>query len=270
MYATLRYQNNKDYWTKRWTAIPADEAMQNKDAYPLKYALMTVHSPEEKTLEAGCGNGRVVRHFKENGRHIIGMDFIAEAIDKLKEADPELDVETGDITNLRYEDASFDNILAFGLYHNLQGEMLERAMSETVRVMKPGGRLCASFRADNWANRINDWHANYKARKNSGDDITKDSPKEFHKLNLTEKEFEGLVTRHGLQTLKLMYVVNMPFLYKFRLFRKNEHKDFNESKGRREGYLLSPFGGWLQRCLMRYLPSKFCNIYVIIAEKANA
>lgn len=100
MYITWRYQNNKDYWTKRWMAIPADDAMQNKEAYPLKYALMTVQSPSETTLEAGCGNGRVLRYFKEKGYIISGMDFIPEAVAKLKEADSELDVEVGDITNL--------------------------------------------------------------------------------------------------------------------------------------------------------------------------
>jgi len=90
---------------------------------------------------------------------------------------------------------------------------------------------------------------------------------QFHKLNLTEAEFRGLATRHGLRVEKLYYVENMPFLYKFRLFRHADHKDFDESKGRREGYRLSPAGQWIQKGLMRYMPTRFCNIYVIIASK---
>jgi len=39
---TYRNANNKDYWTKRWADIPADNPMENLNVYPLKYAEMTV------------------------------------------------------------------------------------------------------------------------------------------------------------------------------------------------------------------------------------
>ena len=41
MRVTYRKANNKDYWTKRWADIPADQPMQNHNAYPLKYAELT-------------------------------------------------------------------------------------------------------------------------------------------------------------------------------------------------------------------------------------
>lgn len=142
----------------------------------------------------------------------------------------------------------------------------DEAMQETVRVLKSGGRLCASFKADNIPNRVNDWYANFKA-KNYEDNAGKKAVREFHEINLTETEFCGLMTRHGLRMESLSYVENMPFLYKFKLFRHAKHKDFDESKGRREGYLLSPLGRWIQTRLMRHMPSDYCNIYVAIAFK---
>ncbi|GHU03933.1 hypothetical protein FACS1894205_1320 [Alphaproteobacteria bacterium] len=242
--------------------------MQNENAYPLKYALLCVHDLSESILEAGCGNGRVLRYFKERGYAITGMDFIEEAVQKLKQADPELDVETGDITDLRWQDETFNSILAFGLYHNLRDEALEQAMRETTRILKHGGKLCASFRADNIANRINDWHTNYRSRNSlSCGDIASPTLKEFHKLNLTEKEFSSLVRRYDLKIKQFYYVENMSFLYKFQMFRHAEHRQFDESKGRREGYLLSGLGRGLQNILMRLLPSSFCSIYVVIARK---
>ena len=58
-------------------------------------------------MEAGCGVGRLLRYFKERKHDIVGIDFIDIAISKLKQADNGLNVEVGDITNLRFRDKSF-------------------------------------------------------------------------------------------------------------------------------------------------------------------
>ena len=48
----------------------------------------------------------------------------------------------------------FDTILAFGLYHNFQIDMFEKALDETKRILKDDGLLCFSFRSDNIQNYI--------------------------------------------------------------------------------------------------------------------
>src|SRR5262245_595033 len=63
MRVTYRKANNKDYWTKRWADIPADQPMQNHNAYPLKYAELTVTAKDRPILEAGCGAGRILRYY---------------------------------------------------------------------------------------------------------------------------------------------------------------------------------------------------------------
>jgi hypothetical protein len=42
MRVTYRTGGVKDYWSARWADIPADNAMENLNAYPLKYAELTV------------------------------------------------------------------------------------------------------------------------------------------------------------------------------------------------------------------------------------
>ncbi len=164
MRITYRSANNKDYWTKRWDDIPADAPMENSDVYPLKYAAMTVKDKVGKILEAGCGAGRVLRYYHDRGYDIVGIDFIDVAISKLKEIDPTLQAEVGDITNLRFADQSFKYVLAFGLYHNLE-HGLDKAIQETHRVLEKGGLVCASFRADNIQTRLTDCLADRKAKK---------------------------------------------------------------------------------------------------------
>lgn len=260
MRISYRSANNKDYWTRRWASIPSDHPMENTEAYPLKYALKTIEDREGKILEAGCGAGRILRFFHERGFDILGMDFVAVAVDKLKKTDPSLKAEEGDITNLSYPDGSFKYVLAFGLYHNIE-HGLDRAVAETYRVLEVGGAVCASFRADNIQTRLTDWLADSKEITN------RSKERNFHKLNLTLGEFKSLFEQAGFYVEATYPVQNMPLLYKFSLFRARKHKVFDETLARREGYLLSSVGRILQGILMKYFPNQFCNIYVLIARK---
>jgi SAM-dependent methyltransferase len=264
MRVTYRRANNKDYWAKRWADIPADQPMQNHDAYPLKYAELTVKSKDRRILEAGCGAGRILRYYHQRGYDIVGIDFIEVAVTKLKQADPTLRVEVGDITNLRFADQSFEYVLAFGLYHNLE-QGLELAVAETRRVLTRDGRVCASFRADNLQTRLTDWLAAKQAQQHDA----RPAPRVFHKLNLTRSEYERLFTRAGFEVEAVYPVENMPILYKFAFFRARDHKAFDENKARKEGYRLSWLGQRLQNLLMKVARNQFCNIYVLIARRAD-
>jgi SAM-dependent methyltransferase len=262
MRVTYRKASNKNYWTKRWADIPADKPMDNPNVYPLKYAQMTVKDKNGRILEAGCGAGRILRYYHDRGYDILGMDFIEVAIQKLKENDPTLKAEVADITNLRYESESFDYVLAFGLYHNLE-HGLERSIEETFRVLRKGGRVCASFRADNIQTRWTDWLTERRTKKQGADA----GPRSFHKMNLTKGEFAALFERAGFVVESVFPVENMPILYKFAFFRAHAHKVFDENRARAEGYRLSGLGQLLQDALMRFLPDQFCNIYVLITRR---
>lgn len=234
--------------------------MGNANVYPLKYAVQTVVRTDGRILEAGCGAGRILRYFHNRGYDIIGIDFVDVAVTKLSVADCSLKVAVGDITNLEFTDETFDYVLAFGLYHNLE-HGLERAVAETFRVLKRGGAVCASFRADNLQTRLNDWHADRKRSRKHGGEL------QFHKVNLTRSEFVALFRKAGFEIEYASPVENMPFPYKFRLFRAAGHKVFDENRARAEGYRLSWIGRLVQRVVMRWWPDQFCNVYVLIARK---
>ena len=106
MRITYRKNDSLAYWTQRWADVEADEPMENRASYPLKYALEAVARSSAprggRICEAGCGNGRLVRYFMRSGCNIRGFDFIPEAISKIKSVEPDAEVETGDILNLSY------------------------------------------------------------------------------------------------------------------------------------------------------------------------
>ena len=265
MRVTYRQGSVRDYWAQRWDDIPADRPMGNPNVYPLKYAERILRNASGPILEAGCGAGRVLRFYHDKGYDITGIDFIQSAITKLREVDTTLRVEVGDITKLRFDDEAFQFVLAFGLYHNLE-HGIEKALSETHRVLQPSGRLCASFRADNVHSRMIDALTAYGSPR-SGHPT---GEKTFHKLNLQRSECVQLVKDTGFIVEDVYAVENMPIWYKFPMFRARTQRRFDENVARTEGYTLTPLARAVQNFAMRWFPDHFCNVFVIVAQKESA
>ncbi|MBT4711426.1 MAG: methyltransferase domain-containing protein [Alphaproteobacteria bacterium] len=251
---------SREYWDRRWTNAPVDSGALNLAKYPGKFAQAVADDTDGPMLEAGCGLGRNVIHFHNLGRDITGIDYIQTAIDKIKDAHPDLKVRQADVMKLPFDDQAFGGVMAFGLYHSLESGVPE-ALAETLRVLKPGGLMVASARLDNIQNRAND---RIEAKKYQGGEL------KFHKANYTGAEFRTLLAEAGFETEKMEYVENMPLFYKFRFFRSPKHKDFDEGLGRGEGYQLSWLGNALQRTLVTLFPRSFCNIVVAFARRPAA
>lgn len=256
---TYRKKGVDTYWKDRWEKIDADNEMTAQNNYPLKYALKTITNKRGKILEAGCGNGRILRFFHNRSFDIEGIDYINSAIQKLKKEDNSLNVKVQNILKTDYQNNTFDFILAFGLYHNFEIDNVIQSLKESIRILKKKGKICLSFRADNLQNYLNDYFKNrgYKGVKN------------FHKINLKKKELISLLNKLGLEIEDFFYVQNMPIIYKIRFLRHKTQKKFNENQARKNGYQLNFFGNILQKILMTLSGSIFCNVYVIICNKSS-
>ena len=259
MRKTFRSNSNKEYWEDRWESIDADDIMLNHNKYPLKYAVKTIaiNKQNQKILEAGCGAGRILAYLHFKNFNVFGIDFIESAIKKIKLKYEGINAEVGDITNTIFDDGTFDTILAFGLYHNFEYENLKKAFFETKRILKKNGILCFSFRTDNIQNYILDKIKNKKKEKNNS----------FHKLNLKENEIQSILKELELKVIEKEYVVNMPLLFHFKIFRSKEQQMFNEHVGRRDGYTLNMFGKIIDSLLKSFFLKHYCNVYVFYVEK---
>ncbi len=130
-------------------------------------------------------------------------------------------------------------------------------MADTRRIMKTDALLCASMRLDNLQNRVTDRMAAYAMGPGEG---------RFHKLNLTSGEFKALVGGAGFEILRLDYVENMSFLYKFPYLRHASQRVFNENAARGEGYRFNLLGHAAQRTAMALMPGQMANLAVITAR----
>ncbi len=97
-------------------------------------------------LDIACGPGIMITDLRKRGYTITAVDAAPEMVARAKEEHkegPDLHIEVGDVYSLQYPDASFDVVTAMGLVEYLADE--DRAYTEMVRVLKPGGTLVVSY-----------------------------------------------------------------------------------------------------------------------------
>lgn len=99
-----------------------------------------------RVLDAGCGTGALSAELvrRSEKMQIVGIDispaYVAHAAASTK--NPRATFETGDLTAISFADNSFDQVYSQLVLHFVPNSDL--AVSELVRVTKPGGRLAAA------------------------------------------------------------------------------------------------------------------------------
>ncbi|MEX2210404.1 MAG: class I SAM-dependent methyltransferase [Gaiellaceae bacterium] len=100
-------------------------------------------APGRRTLDLGCGEGRLTRDLKALGHEVVGVDAAEELVAAAREADPQLQLVVADAAALPFGDGEFDLVVAFMSLQDVDD--LEGATSEAARVLEPGGRLCLAI-----------------------------------------------------------------------------------------------------------------------------
>ena len=92
--------------------------------------------PASKVLDLGCGNGKNMLYRKD--LTISGIDNSTEQIRICKRK--QLNAEVCDITELQYQDNTFDNMLCIATYHHLNNDAdRQKALKEIHRCLRPDG-----------------------------------------------------------------------------------------------------------------------------------
>ena len=75
--------------------------------------LELVPAPGRRTLDLGCGEGRLSRDLKELGHWMVAVDVSPTMVAAAQEADAELETHLADAAALPFADAAFDCVVAF-------------------------------------------------------------------------------------------------------------------------------------------------------------
>ncbi len=133
-----------DIWDDMWTTRTIQQELDACEMEsPPRELFLEYLSKKDKIVDAGCGFAKWVIYLHRRGYNIVGIDNNELALSKLKEFDSTLQVEMGDILNIKYPDNSFDAYISMGVVeHFEQGP--QAPLNEAYRLLKPGGLIFVS------------------------------------------------------------------------------------------------------------------------------
>jgi SAM-dependent methyltransferase len=130
------WEENAAAWVE-WARAPGHDSYWrfHRDLF-----LEVVPPPRGRTLDLGCGEGRLARDLAALGHDVVGIDVSPTMIAAAREAAPEVELHVADAAALPFEDGSFGLVLAFMSLQD--ADDLSGAIREAARVLAPGGRFC--------------------------------------------------------------------------------------------------------------------------------
>jgi SAM-dependent methyltransferase len=131
------WEDQAENWV-RWARTPGHDSYED---YGPAFHIDIVPAAGRRTLDLGCGEGRVARDLMGRGHRVVGIDASSTLVRHARDADPAGRYLVGDAAALPFRDATFDLIVAYNTLMDFDD--LPAAMGEAARVLESGGRLCA-------------------------------------------------------------------------------------------------------------------------------
>lgn len=98
--------------------------------------------PDDALLDMGCGAGMLLSRLSPRVRRASGTDRSEGMVARLRKLYPRLDVQVAEARSLPFPDATFDKVLAHGVFQYFpdEGHALA-ALDELARLTRGGGRI---------------------------------------------------------------------------------------------------------------------------------
>lgn len=142
----------------------------------------------KKILEAGCGPGRDVLYFVEEGYEPIGVDKSKNMIKVAKKRVPKGKFQQMDLTDLKFDENEFDGIWCMSALTVLEDDDVKKALHQMYKVLKPKGIIYISVMEGQGQEVINDPRF-------------ENSPRYYNKF--TPEKIRSLLEKENFKILKI-------------------------------------------------------------------
>ena len=135
MSGVTEWEPEAENWV-RWARTPGHDAYwYYREAF---FALLP--APGARTMELGCGEGRVARDLAERGHRVIGLEPAPSLARHARDADAVSSYVVGDAAAVPCAEEAFDLVVA---YNSLQVVAdMRGTVQEAARLLRPGGHFC--------------------------------------------------------------------------------------------------------------------------------
>jgi SAM-dependent methyltransferase len=130
-------------WERNAPGFVAWARTPNHDSYDKFHRdlfLPIVPESGSRTLDLGCGEGRLSRDLAALGHRMVGLDASPAMVEAASAREPSIPVCRADAARMPFADGSFDLVIPFMSLQDVDDVV--RAIMESARVLAPGGRLC--------------------------------------------------------------------------------------------------------------------------------
>lgn len=134
-------QKNKTSVKNVYDAIAEDFDITRYKPWPDTIRFAERFSAGQHILDLGCGNGRDLRYFEEQGMKVTGLDLSKGQLQVVRQrADSIPFIVQGDVANLPFDDNIADGAICVATLHHLpEPDQRIKALKEVYRCIKPGG-----------------------------------------------------------------------------------------------------------------------------------
>lgn len=107
--------------------------------------------------DAGCGpSAHIGRYLFDKGINVIGVDISEKCVELARLNNPEMKFECADISNMSFDDNSFDGLISYYSIINTPKIYMDKIFAEFRRVLKPNGYLLVAVKAGTTEGYIDD------------------------------------------------------------------------------------------------------------------